>query len=171
MKKLDYKNVRCKVIKRIGRDSYRLELPEGMSQLHDVFYTSLLRPDPNDPLPGQRIDPPPPIQVQDEDNTHDEWEVKEILDSPWYYGHLEYKVKWKGYPLEPRKWYRATLFDNALDATTEFHSKYPDKPKPRPQGLRITQVESARKWFSRPVAVGTMHVLQSRHTTTWCTAS
>ena len=141
MKKLDYKNVRCKVIERIGRDSYRLELPEGMSQLHDVFHTSLLRPDPNDPLPGQRIDPPPPIQVQDEDNTHDEWEVEEILDSRWHYGHLEYRVKWKGYPLEPRKWYRALLFDNALDATAEFHSKYPDKPKPRLQGLRITQDE------------------------------
>jgi hypothetical protein len=149
MKKLDYKNVRCKVIERIGRDSYRLELPEGMSQLHDVFHTSLLRPDPNDPLPGQRIDPPPPIQVQDEDNTHDEWEVEEILDSRWHYGHLEYKVKWKGYPLEPRKWYRATLFDNALDATAEFHSKYPDKPKPRPQGLRITQVELDEKVNTR----------------------
>jgi hypothetical protein len=120
-----------------------------MSQLHDVFHTSLLRPDPNDPLPGQRIDPPPPIQVQDEDNTHDEWEVEEILDSRWHYGHLEYRVKWQGYPLEPRKWYRATLFDNALDATAEFHSKYPDKPKPRPQGLRITQVELDEKVNTR----------------------
>jgi hypothetical protein len=143
IKKLDHKNVRCKVLERIGRDSYRLELPEGMSQLHDVFHTSLLRLDPNDPLPGQHIDPPPPIQVQDKDNqrTHEEWEVEEILDSRWYYGHLEYKVKWKGHPLEPRKWYRATLFDNAAEATAEFHDKYPDKPKPRPQGLRITQDE------------------------------
>jgi hypothetical protein len=52
MKKLDYKNVRCKIAYYIRRDSYKLELLEGMSQLHDVFYTSLLRPDPNDPLPG-----------------------------------------------------------------------------------------------------------------------
>jgi hypothetical protein len=151
MKKLDYKNVRCKVIERIGRDSYMLELPEGMSQLHDVFHTSLLRPDPNDPLPGQHIDPPPPIQVQNttDNNTHDEWEVEEILDSRWYYGHLEYKVKWKGHPLEPRKWYRATLFDNAAEATAEFHDKYPDKPKPRPQGLRITQDELDQKVDTR----------------------
>ena len=150
MKKLDYKNVRCKVIERVGRDSYKLELPEGMSQLHDVFHTSLLRPDPNDPLPGQHTDPPLPIQVQDEQgNTHKEWEVEEILDSRWYYGHLEYKVKWKGHPLEPRKWYRATLFDNAAEATAEFHGKYPDKPKPRPQGLRITQDELDQKVNTR----------------------
>jgi hypothetical protein len=29
-KKLDNKNVLCTIVKRIGRDSYELELPEGM---------------------------------------------------------------------------------------------------------------------------------------------
>jgi Chromo (CHRromatin Organisation MOdifier) domain len=145
MKKLDHKNVRCRIAHRIGRDSYKLELPEGMSQLHNVFHTSLLRPDPNDPLPGQHKEPPAPIRVPNEpgekEGFHDEWNVEEILDSRWRYGHLEYKVKWEGFPIEPRKWYRASLFDHLQQITNQFHGAYPDKPKPRPQGLRITQQE------------------------------
>jgi hypothetical protein len=156
MKKLDYKNVRCKVVERIGRDSYRLELPEGMSQLHDVFHTSLLRSDPNDPLPGQNTEPPPPIQVAngpgEKDGVHEEWNVEGVLDSRWHYGHLEYKIKWEGFPIEPRKWYRATLFDHLPDITSQFHDAYPDKPKPRPQGLRITQDELDQKVNARTMA-------------------
>jgi hypothetical protein len=95
-----------------------------MSQLHDVFHTSLLRPDPNDPLPGQQREPPAPIRVQnepgEEEGFHDEWNMEEVLDSRWHYGHLEYKVKWEGFPVEPRKWYRASLFDHLLDITGEY---------------------------------------------------
>ena len=143
MKKLDYTTVRCRVIRHIGRDSYKLELPEGMSQFHPVFHTSLLSPDPNNPLPGQVSAPPAPIQVPNTtgESTHKEWEVEEVLDSRWHYRHLEYQVKWTGYPLEPRKWYRALLLTNAPDSVQEFHNRYPDKPKPRPEGLRISQDE------------------------------
>jgi hypothetical protein len=145
MKKLDHKNMRCKVISRIGRDSYKVELPDGTSQLHNVFHTSLLRPDPDDPLPGQRIDPPPPIKVANEpgegEGFHDEWNVEGVLDSRWHYGHLEYKIKWEGFPIEPRKWYRATLFQHLPAITSRFHEAHPEKPKPRPEGLRITQGE------------------------------
>jgi hypothetical protein len=97
MKKLDHKNVKCKIAYCIGRDSYKLELLEGMSQLYNVFHTSLLRPDPNDPLPGQHKEPPTPIRVLNElgekEGFHDEWNVEGILDSRWNYGHLEYRVK------------------------------------------------------------------------------
>jgi hypothetical protein len=56
-KKLDNKNVLCTIVQRISRDSYELRLPEGMQQLHLVFHTSLLQLDPEDPLPGQHIEP------------------------------------------------------------------------------------------------------------------
>jgi hypothetical protein len=66
IKKLDYKSIRCKVIERIGRDSYRLELPKGISQLYNIFHISLLRPNPNNLLPGQHREPPAPIRIQNE---------------------------------------------------------------------------------------------------------
>ena len=141
-KKLDDKNVYYEIVRRIGRDLYELKLPKGIEQVHLVFYTSLLRPDPNDPLPRQHIEPQGPVQVQNNTSdvatgTHDEWEVEQVLDSRYSYGFLEYKVKWKGHPVEKRKWYRADLFQNASDLCNDFHITYPDKPKPRPEGVRL----------------------------------
>jgi hypothetical protein len=146
-KKLDDRNVRCEVIQRIGRDSYKLKLPADMGLLHPVFHTSLLRPDANDPLPGQYTQPPAPVRVSNDEadtdvtDTHDEWEVEEIVDSRYSYGFLEYKVKWKGYPMEHRKWYRVHDFANAPEATRDFHIKYPNKPQPRADGVRMRQSE------------------------------
>jgi Chromo (CHRromatin Organisation MOdifier) domain len=117
-----------------------------MEQVHPVFHTSLLRPDPSDPLPRQHSVPQGPVQVQNDASdatkgTHEEWEVEQVLDSRYSYGFLEYKVKWKGYPIEKRKWYRAELFQNAPDICNAFHQDYPNKPRPRPEGLRLLQSE------------------------------
>jgi hypothetical protein len=76
-KKLDDKNVYCEIVRQIGRDLYELKLPKGIEQVHPVFYTSLLRLDPNDPLPRQHIEPQGPVQVQNNTSdvaagTHDE---------------------------------------------------------------------------------------------------
>ena len=57
LKKLDHKNTLCTVVRRVGRDSYELTLLEGIGAIHLVFYTSLLRPDSNDPLPRQNPAP------------------------------------------------------------------------------------------------------------------
>jgi hypothetical protein len=32
------------------------------------------------------------------------YEVEEIIDSNWYYGHLQYKIKYKGYGKEHDEW-------------------------------------------------------------------
>ena len=62
----------CTVVRRVGRDSYKLALLEGMERIHLVFYTSLIRLDPNDLLLGQAITPQPLVRVLDEtDNEHD----------------------------------------------------------------------------------------------------
>jgi hypothetical protein len=55
-------------------------------------------PFPHDPLPGQRQDPPPPVEVDEVE----EWEVEDILDSRWDrcgrgQPQLKYMVKWAGY--------------------------------------------------------------------------
>jgi hypothetical protein len=37
--------------------SYRLKQPHELQLIHDTFHTNLLRPTPQDPLPGQFINP------------------------------------------------------------------------------------------------------------------
>jgi hypothetical protein len=64
--------------------------------IYNVFHTSLLRPDLNDPLPGQHNEPQPPVLIRDageDGEPHEEWEVEEILDSKMKpYGRLVYRV-------------------------------------------------------------------------------
>ncbi|KAG9249467.1 uncharacterized protein F5Z01DRAFT_669115 [Emericellopsis atlantica] len=46
-------------------------------RIQPVFYTNLLRPATDDPLPGQKHPPPPPVEV----DGGEEFEVKEVIDS------------------------------------------------------------------------------------------
>lgn len=98
-KKLDWKN--CgpfEITEVVSPWAYRLLLPDSM-RAHPVFQVSLLRPAADDPLPAQRNDPPPPVEV----DGLQEWEVDEILDSRWDRcgrggrPRLKYTVKWTGY--------------------------------------------------------------------------
>ena len=132
-KKLDFKSCRAKVLERKSTNAYKLELPDGLKDLWPVFHVSLLRPDNNDPLPGQNNPPPPSITIQDDTGGHDEWEAEEVLDSRLYYGRCQYRVKWKGYGPD-LQWYNADGFDNAPELVNTFYNKYPEKPRP-PQPL------------------------------------
>ena len=114
------------MLKRIGSSAYKLELPPGLTRLHDVFHTSLISLDPNDPLPGQIQEPPGPIQIDNEE----EWEVEQILDSRFYYGRVQYRVKWRGHNTPDLIWHAADNFENAPDSVKAYHEKYPAKPGP-----------------------------------------
>jgi hypothetical protein len=85
-KKLDSKNLGpFKVLEKVGATSYRLQLPASM-QIYPVFHSNLLRLDPDNPLPGQIQEPPPPIKIEGEE----EFEVSKIKDSRRYRGRLQY---------------------------------------------------------------------------------
>ena len=130
-KKLDHKQIGpYEIVRKVGPTSYELRLP-GNLRIHPVFHSSLLRLDPDDPLPSQVIPPPPPIEVEGEP----EWEVQEILDSRWYYGRLQYRVQWIGHEPDP-EWYNADGFQNASDLTAAYHERYPDRPKLQEQRRR-----------------------------------
>lgn len=115
------------ITKKVGL-SYQLELPVTM-KVHNVFHPSLLRKAVNNPLPGQRNPPPPPVQVDEED----EWEIDDIEDARYYRGRLQYRVKWSGFERD-LTWYNADdeQFNNARDVVNDFHSHYPGKPGPGP---------------------------------------
>jgi hypothetical protein len=95
--KLDNKlNGLFRVLRVLSPYAYRLGLADGM-RIHLVFRVSLLEPAADDPYPGQRPDPPPPVEIDREL----EWQVDEVLDSRWTgrgrNRKLEYLVKWTGY--------------------------------------------------------------------------
>lgn len=113
-----------RIIGRVGT-SYRLELPTTFKRTN-TFHPSKLRPDPDDPLPGQHPPPPRPVEVEGED----EWELDDILQSRRYRGRLQYKVKWHGFERDD-EWYYADAeqFKNAQTVVEEFHTRYPKMPR------------------------------------------
>jgi transposase InsO family protein len=128
-KKLDWKNLGpFRVEKVVSPYAYRLTLPESMRN-HNVFHVSLLRPVANNPLPGQRQEPPPPVEVEG----LEEWEVEEVVDSRWERRgrgrpRLKYTVKWTGYDEVTEE--PADYLEHAEEAIRSFHRRYPDKPGP-----------------------------------------
>lgn len=126
-RKLDWKNLGpYPVVKKVSSHAYRLELPASM-KIHPVFHVSLLRPaaPTEDYLPGQRIEPPEPVVIDNEE----EYFVDRIEDVRFNRRRkaYEYLVKWTGY--DDLSWEPAeSLQDN--EATALFHELYPDKMVP-----------------------------------------
>ncbi len=106
-------------------NAFKLEVPPGMN-VHPVFSPDKLRLATRmKPLPGQVVDPSPPVII----NGDQEWEVRQILDSRLRWKKLYYRVKWLGHDPDPQ-WYPAENFRHAPQRLKEFHDRYPNKPGP-----------------------------------------
>ena len=76
-----------------------------------------------DPLEGRRINLPPPVEV----NCEEEYQLSSVEDSRIYRNQLQYHICWTGYDSltwEPAK------FVEGLQAVGEFHQRYPRKSGP-----------------------------------------
>jgi len=124
-KKLDYKNIGpLEILAKIGTSAYKLALPPSMA-IPNTFHISLLEPYQDNRFPSQIKEPPPPIQIEGED----EYELDEIIDSGLHYNKLQYRAKWKGYsPEHDKVWYPAENLNNAEHTVQGFHRRYPRKP-------------------------------------------
>jgi hypothetical protein len=120
------------VISKVGPQSYRIQLPQAFKNVHPTFHISQLEPAQENTIPGRVQPPPPPIEVDGEQ----EWEVDEIVDSRIKrIGRktvFQYKVRWLGYEDTPDEFDWVNLDDvvHANEAVEDFHRRYPNKPKP-----------------------------------------
>jgi hypothetical protein len=135
-KKLDYRFLGpFRITEVIGKQAYRLELPDRYSKLHPVFHVSLL-----EPWRGRAssipTSPSPEILMDD----GDEWEVSEVLDHrEGKDGEVEYLVRWAGYPTWEDSYEPAANLDNTQEAVQKYLQgrravaapPYPRRNKPR----------------------------------------
>ena len=116
-RELDHKRLGpFEVLKAVGNLAYELILPPTM-KINPVLHVSLLENAATDPLPGQHIEPPPPVIVDSEET----WEVEEILDFRLHYRRGQYKVKWIGF--EEPSWQHAIDLEPAPDEVNNFHTR------------------------------------------------
>src|SRR6201999_2250816 len=119
------------IIGQAGSHSFVLRLPDNFRQVHPVYHVSMLEPAHPNPFPTRSNKPPPPIEIEGEQ----EYELAEIVDSKIDNRRrckLLYKVKWLGYKNteDEFSWMPATELNHASDLISNFHSAYPTKPGP-----------------------------------------
>ena len=112
-------------VRKVGNGTYHLCLPPSMSQLHPVFNVVKLTLALDNPVPGQRLHPPPLLEIIDGEK---EFIVEEILDSRVIDQKLCYLIKWEGYGIKHNSWEPADDI-HAPECIMDFHRRHPGVPR------------------------------------------
>jgi hypothetical protein len=81
-----------------------------------------------DPLEGQAVLPPPPVEVDGEE----EYQLSSVEDSRVYRNQLQYLIRWTDN--NSVTWQPAKFIDGR-QPVEEFHRTYPEKPGPLENAL------------------------------------
>jgi hypothetical protein len=136
-----------KVIEKVGKSAYKLDLPKTWQSIHPVFNEVILTPFVPPAFSSQKKPaPPPPVNVE-----QNIYEVEEVLDSKLVRNKLHYLVHWKGWPIEECTWEPVANLDSAKELVAKFHRKNPSSPCPKPPGLiRFVTLENFTEPSPRP---------------------
>lgn len=136
-----------KVVRRVGRLAYKLEIPHSWKQrrIHPVFSVAQLEPAPSEEDPYHRPRPtePGPIDMEDDSN-HDEtfrsYEVEKVVDKRVRrYGRTnvtQYLVRWLGYGPEHDEWKSLTALSFCLDLIEDYEAAHRTTAAIGPYGRR-----------------------------------
>lgn len=118
------------VSEKISELAYKLDLPPELSAIHPVFHVALLRPIPESTIEGRTVEPPGPVDLEEE-----VYAVRDIVDSRINKRkhRLEYRIDWLGYEdtAEQFSWVPAADLVNLTDVVDEYHARFPHKPSPK----------------------------------------
>src|SRR5258707_11459612 len=110
--------------------AYRIGLPNQW-WIHNIFHVHLLTKMKLDMIPGHPPVPEPPVQVNDKD----EFVIEKFVNSWWFRGHFQFKVRWQGYEEEHDEWSYLEDMHEGQDAGLEqlvqdYQDCFPLAPQP-----------------------------------------
>jgi hypothetical protein len=124
-KKLDHRFLGpFEILEKVGKQAYKLKLPNKYSQIHPVFHVSLLQPH------QQRAGEEPEMITPDLVQGEEEWEVEYILDRKATRKNskdqYQYLVHWKGFGVAEEQWLPESQLENAQELLQEYNQKLKD---------------------------------------------
>jgi hypothetical protein len=113
-----------RVLKKVGRLAYELELPPTW-RIHPVISVAQLEPAPPVDAYSRTLPPPPPVDVEGEE----EFEIELVLDCAMRGRPRRkfYLVRWTGYGPEYDSWIPETELTHAADVIGEFEKARKDR--------------------------------------------
>ena len=102
-----------KVLQRVGKTAYKLDLQGRFTGVHNVFHVSQLRPH----VPGgSSAEPPQPVEVEGEAH----YEVEALLKHRERRGGRQYLVRWTGYGPEHDEWVHEGELEHAKEMLKHY---------------------------------------------------
>jgi hypothetical protein len=120
------------VITKVSSHAYRLRLPKRLG-VHNVFHVRLLEPVTTNTIPNRIAPPPPPLEIQGQQ----EYEVEAILDCKLEKRRKDpylYLIRWIGYGPEDDSWEPLqAVLNSCAELVADYHRKNLHNPPAPPE--------------------------------------